>query len=455
MNIYKKFNSVEDVRFIKVFKFIVPTYLTSLFTTLYTIVDGIFVSRYVGTNALAAINIVYPIVNILTGIALIFAVGGSSLVGISIGAKHIEKAKKEFSICIIWSLLIGAIISSIMLLGLNPILKALGATPSIMESCKIYALIWLISFPGVICKEVFTYFIRIDGSPSSSFIFSLSGGILNIILDYIFIGKMGMGIMGAGLATILGIFLTCALGIYYFWKKNNILKFTIKELPIRFLPKCILNGSAEFIDQIAVAITTVAFNRVALKFAGEDGVAAVSIIMYLQFIVLGIYFGYSMGISPLISYAYGNKKKDICKKLQKYSYILFLSMALVLYLITFIFAPFAVNFFAEPDSMVFNLAVSGMRLYGIGFIFSGLNIFTAIRFTAYGRGNISAIITSLRSFLLLLLFLLTLPIVLGVNGLWIAVPAAELITVFVTIFLIYRNEKRLWNNIKCSRPSFF
>lgn len=261
MNIYKKFNSVEYVRFIKVLKFIVPTYLTSLFTTLYTIVDGIFVSRYVGTNALAAINIVYPIVNILTGIALIFAVGGSSLVGISIGAKHIEKSNKEFSICIIWSLLIGAIISSIMLLGLNPILKALGATPSIMESCKIYALIWLISFPGVICKEVFTYFIRIDGSPSSSFIFSLFGGILNIILDYIFIGKMGMGIMGAGLATILGILLTCVLGIYYFWKKNNILKFTMKELTIRFLPKCILNGSAEFIDQIAVAITTVAFSN--------------------------------------------------------------------------------------------------------------------------------------------------------------------------------------------------
>lgn len=214
---------------------------------------------------------------------------------------------------------------------------------------------------------MFTYFIRADGSPGYSFFLAVAGGAANIVLDYLFIARMGMGVFGAGLATILGLVLSFSLGILYFLKYKKHLQPVWKNLQLKVGLKCALNDSSEFIDQLAIAITTVVFNRTALSLAGENGIAAVSIIMYLHFLFIGVYF----------------------------------------------------------------LALSGMRLYGIGYLFSGLNIFTAIRLTAYGKGHLSAVITFLRSFFLLLLFLLLLPIIWGMNGMWLAMPIAEAITTFL------------------------
>lgn len=216
------FSSEKEVRFGKVLRFILPTYLTSLFNTLYTIVDGIFVSQYVGTNALAAINIVYPIVNILTGIALVFAAGGSAMAAISIGAGEKKRAGQEFTLSLVLSLGVGASVSLLLLLFLPRILVFLGATAPTLSDCRIYAVIWLAGIPVVLGKELFTYFIRADGSPAYSFLLAVAGGVANIILDYVFIARMGMGILGAGLATILGLALSFLLGILYFlrYKKH-------------------------------------------------------------------------------------------------------------------------------------------------------------------------------------------------------------------------------------------
>lgn len=425
------FASEKEVRFGKVLRFILPTYLTSLFNTLYTIVDGIFVSQYVGTNALAAINIVYPIVNILTGIALVFAAGGSAMAAISIGAHEKKQAGQAFSICMVLALGAGAAVSLLMLLLLPQLLVFLGATSPTISDCRIYAVIWLAGLPVVIGKELFSYFIRADGSPGYSFFLTVAGGAANIVLDYLFIARMGMGVFGAGLATILGLVLSFSLGILYFLKYKKHLQPVWKNLQLKVGLKCALNGSSEFIDQLAIAITTVVFNRTALSLAGENGIAAVSIIMYLQFLFIGVYFGYSMGISPLLSYAYGNNNWKIYKKLERYSYRFFASAPVFMYALTYISAPFAVSFFAPSKTEVYFLALSGMRLYGIGYLFSGLNIFTAIRLTAYGKGHLSAVITFLRSFFLLLLFLLLLPIIWGMNGMWLAMPIAEAITAFL------------------------
>ena len=189
------FNSEKDVRFSKILRFIIPTYLTSLFNTVYTIIDGIFVSGYVGTDALAAINIVYPIVNILTGIALIFATGGSSITALYIGGGEKESANRSFSVSFVFSILLGSLISACIILNLSSILHMLGATDVTMKDCKIYAIFWLIGTPIVIGKELFTYFIRVDGSPAYSFATALTGGILNIVLDFFFIKTLYMGII--------------------------------------------------------------------------------------------------------------------------------------------------------------------------------------------------------------------------------------------------------------------
>ena len=238
------FSSDEEVRFGKLLKYIIPTYLTSLFNTVYTIIDGIFVSAYVGTDALAAINIVYPLVNVLTGIALAFATGGSAVAALHIGGGRKDRADRSFSCSIAASILLGSSVSLIIILNLSKILTLLGATDLTMVDCKIYALWWLWAAPVVVGKELFTYFIRVDGSPAYSFATALSGGVLNIILDYILVGQMQMGIHGAALATILGLILSFCMGVYYFCRKNKSLSVTLYGLSIRDALYCMVRRYA-------------------------------------------------------------------------------------------------------------------------------------------------------------------------------------------------------------------
>ena len=435
------FSSEKEVRFGKLLRYIIPTWLTSLFNTVYTMIDGIFVSAYVGSNALAAINIVYPIVNVLTGIALIFATGGSAVAALHIGGNRKNEANRSFSVSVTASILFGNLVSLGVLLNLSGILNLLGATDLTMADCKIYALWWLLGTPVVIGKELFTYFIRVDGAPTYSFATALSGGVLNIVLDYVLIGCFRMGILGAALATMLGLLLSFCMGVYYFLRKRKVLSFTLHGLSGRETVHCMINGTSEFVDQLAIAITTIVFNRTALRFAGEDGVAAVSIIMYLQFLFIGVYFGFSMGIAPPLGYAHGDKKTGVCRILERYAYRFFAIAPLVIYMLTYCFAPLGVSCFVPSASPVFSLAVSGMRLYGLGFLFAGINIFSAVRMMAYGKGHLSGMITFLRSFVLLLLFLSLLPKIWGMTGIWLAVPAAEFLTLFVSLPFFRMNSK--------------
>ena len=329
----------------------------------------------------------------------------------------------------------GSLVSLGILLNLAGILNLLGATSLTMNDCKIYALWWLLGTPVVIGKELFTYFIRVDGAPAYSLATALSGGVLNIMLDYILIGCLQMGILGAALATMLGLLLSFCMGLYYFLIKRKVLSFALHGLSGREAALCMINGASEFVDQLAIAITTLVFNRTALTFAGEDGVAAVSIIMYLQFLFIGVYFGFSMGIAPPLGYAYGDNKASVCRILERYAYKFFAASPLIIYTLTYCFAPFGVSRFVPAASPVFSLAVSGMRIYGLGFLFAGINIFSTVRMTAYGKGHFSAMITFLRSFALLLLFLTFLPKIWGMTGIWLAVPAAEFLTLFVSFSL--------------------
>lgn len=294
------------------------------------------------------------------------------------------------------------------------ILQMLGATSLLMADCKAYIYWWLFGAPIVVGKEMFTYFIRVDGSPTYSFLTALSGGIFNIVFDYIFIGQLHMGITGAALATFLGLLLSFVMGVVYFVTHPNFLHFTFRGLSIKEAFHSMINGTSEFVN----------------------GVAAVSIIMYLQFLCIGIYFGFSMGLSTPLGYAYGDRNFSVCRVLEKYAYRFFAIAPIILYGCTYLLAPIGVCFFASPGSTVFDMAVSGLRLYGLGFLFSGINIFAAIRMMTYGKGYISGMITFLRSFALLLLFLTVLPRFLELNGIWLAVPAAEILTLIVALWTL-------------------
>ena len=362
--------------------------------------------------------------------------GGIYKTGETKQEKKNDEASRTFSVSMAAAIVIGALVSALILFRLPLILQMLGATSLLMEDCKAYIYWWLFGAPIVVGKEMFTYFIRVDGSPTYSFLTALSGGIFNIVFDYIFIGQLHMGITGAALATFLGLLLSFIMGVVYFVTHPNFLHFTFRGLSIKEAFHSMVNGTSEFVNQLAIAITTVVFNRSALLFAGEDGVAAVSIIMYLQFLCIGIYFGFSMGLSTPLGYAYGDRNFSVCRVLEKYAYRFFAIAPIILYGCTYLLAPIGVYFFASPGSTVFDMAVSGLRLYGLGFLFSGINIFAAIRMMTYGKGYISGMITFLRSFALLLLFLTVLPRFLELNGIWLAVPAAEILTLIVALWTL-------------------
>ena len=277
-------------------RFAAPSIVMMLFLSMYTIVDGFFISRYVGTAALSATNIVYPLIGFFLAVGIMFATGGSAVAALLIGSRREEEANRAFSVSLICSLLLGCGISLLFGLNLSPVLDWLGATPATMADCQTYAIWWLMGAPLVIGKELFTYFIRVDGAPTYSFLTALAGGICNIVLDYLLVARLNMGIQGAAAATILGLLLSFCMGIFYFAARKKIFRFTTRGLTASLASRCMVNGVSECVNQLAIAITTVVFNRTAMVFAGEDGIAAVSIIMYLQFLVIGIYFGFSMGI---------------------------------------------------------------------------------------------------------------------------------------------------------------
>ena len=394
----------------KIIRFIFPTYLTSLFTTLYTIMDGVFVSTYVGTDALAAI---------------------------ALGSKNREQASHIFSQCIFWSLLLGGCTSFMCWLQLDRILYFLGATTPTLSYCRTYAALWLLGVPAVVGKELLAYFIRINGAPGFSFFISAAGGITNIILDALFVGAWGQGVFGAGLATVMGLALSCILGIFWLAGRKSSLRVVLQRPWPAAAVQYGMNGSSELVNQLAIAVTTIVFNRTALNLAGENGIAAVSIIMYLQFVFLGVYFGGSMGVSPLLGYAMGQGRLDLCRDLERYAHCFFWMVPPILCALALISAPAAVHLFAKNDT-VYTLAVRGMRLYSIGYLFAGFNIFTAIRLSSYGLGRWAAIVTGLRSCVLLLTALAILPQIWGLDGMWLAFPAAEAGTLAGAIYFSKR-----------------
>ena len=416
--------------------FAIPCIISMLVTALYNIVDQIFIGQGIGMLGNAATNIAFPLSTTCTAISLLLGIGCATNYSLHLGAGEKKESEKYAGNGIILMAIMGIFLFLITTIFLTPMLKFFGATPDVLPYAEAYTRITAIGFPFLIANTGMSKLILADGSPNYSMTSMLIGAIVNTILDPVFIFVFKMGMTGAALATFLGLLLSFVMGVVYFVTHPNFLHFTFHGLSIKEAFHSMVNGTSEFVNQLAIAITTIVFNRSALLFAGEDGVAAVSIIMYLQFLCIGIYFGFSMGLSTPLGYAYGDRNFSVCRVLEKYAYRFFSIAPIILYGCTYLLAPIGVRFFASPGSTVFDMAVSGLRLYGLGFLFSGINIFAAIRMMTYGKGYISGMITFLRSFALLLLFLTILPRFLELNGIWLAVPGAEILTLIVALWTL-------------------
>lgn len=436
-NIYSK-----PVTLGNVLKFAIPTIAMSVFMSFYTMVDGLFVSNLIGTNALSAINLTAPIIQVVTAISTMLATGGSAVIMKKMGEQKSKEAKEDFTFLILVNVVVGMVMTVLGYSLMETIFGSMGLSSEVVGYCKSYLSYYLLFTIPILLMNNFTLYMIASEKATLSLICSVTGGVLNIILDYVFIELMKMGIAGAAIATGLGYSVTAVVGLFVFSRKKSLLHFTKPAFRFKVLANATTNGCSEMATALVTGIITMMFNWTMLHYVGEDGVAAVTIIMYVLMFASSLYTGYSYGVAPMISYYYGEKNHEKLKKLVSTSLKVIAVISVVTVVVSFAATKPLVTIFARPDNPVYELAVTGNRICTLALFFIGFNIFASGMFTALSNGIVSAILAFSRSFVFMLITMLVLPAILGVNGIWLATPAAELMALALSIFMFAKYRKR-------------
>lgn len=423
-------------------KFTAPTCIMLVFMSLYQMTDAVFVSNFVGENALSALNIVFPIPSIIIALSIMLATGGSAIIAKNMGEGKAQKAKQNFSMIVFVGFLLGIVIMIAGVIWIKPIIKVLGATPILYAYSYDYLFILLLACPLTVLQMLFQTFFVTAGKPHLGLVSTILGGVSNIVLDYLFIVVFHMGVAGAAIATSIGYTLPAIIGlVYFFLNKKGTLYFVKPVFDRIVLLKTCTNGSSEMVTNLAIAIVTLLFNKIMLRYLGENGVAAITIVLYAQFLLTSIFMGFSNGVAPVFSYNYGNNNKAQIKKIFKMSLCIISVLSILMYIISLVFATPIISVFTSSESEVFKITYHGFFLFSISYLFTGVNIFASSMFTAFSNGKISALLSFLRTFVFLVAALLLLPEIMGVDGIWLAVPIAEFIAILVSIFTMYRNKE--------------
>ena len=427
------------------FLFALPSIISMVFMSLYSMVDGVFVARLVGTDALSSINIVFPIIITTIAFATMLGSGGNAIIAKKIGKGKVKEARENFS-TIVWTTFFIAVIFCILcFVFLNPILRFLGANSDILGFCRDYAIFTLIFLPFTMFGIVFQTFFITEGKAHYSLIFTIIGGISNIILDYVFIKIVGMGIIGAAIATGIGYTIPGLFGLMYFsFNRKGTLYLTKLKFNSKLLISTCTNGSSEMVSTISAAVVTLLLNNVLMRMIGVDGVAAVTVVLYVQDLLNAVFMGYSIGVAPLISFNYGKNEPERLHKIFSISIKSIFILCTCVFAFAFFKGDLLVSIFADKNSNVYALGINAVKLFSFAFLFIGLNLFSSSLFTAFSNGKISAVISFLRTLVFVVISVLTLPLVLGVNGVWLSVPLAEFLAIIVSIYFL-RKYKSVYN----------
>lgn len=431
----------EKITMGNLFKFALPSILMQLVLSLYTIVDGIFVSRFVGTTALSAINIVMPVVSLLIAVCIMFATGGAAIVGKELGEKRDKKARRTFSLITATTLVAIITIAVLSLIFLPQIVRVLGASEAILPYGIDYLRILLFFSPALASQALFQIFFITEGKPRLGLVSIIAAGITNVILDYLFIVVFNIGIGGAALATGIGYMIPTVIGFVYFARSRRNLYFVRPQFNIKTLLNASGNGSSEMVTNLSSALVTFLINILFMKYYGESGVAAVTIILYFEYIFLAIYLGFSLGIAPVVSYKYGEENTKDLKRIFKNSLKILAMIAAGVLVISTLSINSLLSFFTT-DEAVKSIALDGFPFFVGSLALMSINIFASTFFTALSNGTVSAIISFLRSFIFLSGSFLLLPLAFGKLGLWSATTMAESLALIVSIgFFITKRKK--------------
>ena len=432
----------REFRFFSLLRFALPSVVMMIFTSLYSIVDGMFVSRFVGEDALAALNIVFPVMSLTMAAGVMLATGGSAIVARRMGSGEEQSALEGFSLLTAVGAAVGAVFSVLGLAAVEPICRLLGGEGALMAYCVPYLRIIMLFGPMSILQLMFQSFFVTAGRPGLGLGLTVAAGVANMVLDYVFIVPVGMGVAGAALATVVGYCIPAVAGLAFFALRRQGLRFTRPKWDGRMLAGACFNGSAEMVSNLSSAVVTLLFNLTMLELLGPPGVSAITIVLYAQFLLTALYIGFSIGVAPVFSFNYGADNRKRLRSLFRSCLIFIAGSSVVLLLVALFIADGVVTVFSPRGSEVYDLAVHGFRLFAPMILFTGLNIFASALFTALSNGPVSALLSFLRTFGFLTAGLLLLPRLLGVDGVWLAVPVAELLSFGVSLWCFRWGGKR-------------
>lgn len=425
--------------------FAIPNTIMMISLSMYIIVDGMFISRLIGTTALSAVNMFYPVICLEMAVAIMIATGGSAIVARKLGEGNQKEAQNNLSFLIIVELLIGIVISIAGNIFTKEIIELLGASSTQAPLAITYARIIFTFAPAFFLQTAFQTFFVTAGKPTLGLIFTIVGGITNIILDYILMAPMNKEVAGAAIATGIGYCIPAVVGIIFFLiAKNNPLHMVKPKIDWTVLFQSCINGSSEMVTNLANAVTTFLFNYTLLQFYGENGVAAITIILYFQYIFTALYFGYSNGIAPIISYKYGNGDKEQLQSLFKNSILFLIISSILSNILIHLTVSKALTIFTPANSDVYKITLHGFSIYSIAFIIMGLGIFSSAMFTAFSDGKTSAIISFSRTFIFIAGAILILPNIMGEIGIWLAVSSAEVFGFIVAIVYLIKKKNKFY-----------
>ncbi|MBP2642860.1 MAG: multi antimicrobial extrusion protein MatE [Firmicutes bacterium] len=436
--------TVKEKSIVKTFlSYSIPTIIGLFLTSFIIIVDGFFIGWKMGENGLAAVNFTLPVLYILLAITTMIGVGGVTLATQSRGAKQYDRANSYFSFSLAAILVITTIEVLILAVFLSDIVILLGVEGAVYQYVKDFLGVLLYFYLFSMINIAFSMFIRAEGKPQLSLVFGLAGNIINIILDYVFIMRLEWGMNGAAFASGIAALLPFLFGMGYFLSNKSVYRFCLFSVNLSDFKNILINGAAEFISQISISITTAIFNVVLLERLGINGVAAFTIIGYVFFIHSMLITGIAVGIHPVISYNFGAKNTEMIFELMAIAIKAVTLAGLLIFVFSFAIPENIIRLFSRGNAELLQIGEFGLRCISITFLLNGYNFIATVFFTSIGETKIAALVSCLRSLILVVIFLMVLPNVFGDTGIWLTTPLTEVVTFVVAYLLVNRSKEKL------------
>lgn len=433
----------EHFSYAKLLKFTFPSIIMMVFSSIYGVVDGVFVSNFVGSNPFAAVNLIVPFLMILGAVGFMIGTGGSALVAYTFGIKKEKKANEIFSLLIYILIIAGVVFTVSGLIFLEPVSRLLGADDAMLPYCVSYGRIILTSLVPYMLQNVFQSFLVTAERPHFGLYITILAGVTNIALDALFVAVFEMGVEGAALATAISQCVGGFIPLLYFTLPNKSkLHLGKTHLDLRAVGKTCANGSSEFMTNISMSIVNMIYNWQLMRIIGADGVTVYGVIMYVSFVFVSIFLGYSIGSAPIIGYHYGAGNKDELKSLFSKSIKLVITMSICLTVAAEILAKPLSLIFVGSDPKLLDLTTEAFSIYAISFLLTGFNIFASSFFTALNDGPVSALISFGRTLLFQIVAVFVLPMIFGLSGVWFAVVDAEIMTLCLSLLCYVLNRKK-------------